>query len=520
MAGNMVPIPPGTLLKMQHSDWGAEQDWSKVTPAEEMGRQEAAYQGNFKPSLQRTDPREPDHNVRVNLCEPIVSTGVNFLLGEEVTFEVTDGDDGAQDWLDQALAAQPHGKMPTLTGHEINTAVFGHGFLNLVPDDPQTKPYPRLAPLNPQQMRVEVDPTDYGKATAYEFRFIDLDEETHKTPIWRRKLVVREPNGGGWTIYEQERSVATSGLPEVARLDSPDTLLGWTDMPGSPTDWAYPWPPIQDGPNMVYPNRYWGKADLRLDIIHLNEQLNAALSLYHRIEYFHAHPKVIFFGVRASVIEMATNEAHAIPNANAKVTQLEMQSDLASLQAYIDRLMELVDQLSHVPGLALGRWSGLQAVPSGVALRVRLLPLLQQTYQKRQLREVFYTKLCQRILELGGFGEAREIEVHWPELVPVDSLQEAQTALIWHGLGASRGTLLERGEFDPAVEAEKRAEEDQADAEASARRMASSGLPAMPPEEMPGDQSGQGSGQQAGQPVGEPAQQPAKQPAKQKASAA
>lgn len=483
-----LPLPPSTLFKVQHSQWPDEDDWSKLTPQAIMARQWNAYAGLFKHPLRKTDAREPDHNVIVNLCEPIVSTGIDFLLGRGVTFEVMQPGAGigadpaspdlpdlnAQAYLDATFKAQPLGKLPTLAADEINSGVFGHHFLNLVPDDPDSAPYPGLAVLNPHQMRIETAPNDYRKVVNYEFRFYDLNEQGDD--VERRKLVMRDKESGGWTIIEQERSAGASIQPEV-RV-SLDPNAGWTDLEGSPLSWPYPWPPIHDGPNMVQPNIYWGKADLRLDLIHLNDVINFVLSNMNRIGYFYAHPRDIFFGVRGSDIEVAPNESMTVGNVNAKVVRLQMQGDLAVLGNQVDRLMDHLDTESHVPALALGRLRGYPAVPSGVALRIELNALVQQTYQKRELREVFYTKLCQHILELGGYGTDRKIVIHWPEMLPIDSLVEAQSATLWHGLGVSRATLQEKGEFDPKVEAEKRAAEDAADAQQQQNQQA--GEPTAP----------------------------------------
>lgn len=65
-------------------------------------------------------------------------------------------------------------------------------------------------------------------------------------------------------------------------------------------------------------------------------------------------------------------------------------------------------------------------------------------------------ELNRRLLALGGFGEDKRTVIHWPQLLPADALQEAQTALLQQQLGVSSDTLLQRQGFDPDLEREKR----------------------------------------------------------------
>src|SRR5260370_38965896 len=81
------PLPTQELYEVNQRYWDQGNDWSQVAPGEAMERQDRAYRGTFKKWLRQTDQREMDHNVSDNRCEPIVATGVDFLLGAEGTFE-------------------------------------------------------------------------------------------------------------------------------------------------------------------------------------------------------------------------------------------------------------------------------------------------------------------------------------------------------------------------------------------------------------------------------------------------
>lgn len=505
-----LPLPTGTLYRLPHSMWPDDNDWSKLSDEQRMDRQWKAYRGLFKSPLRRQDPSEPDHNVIDNRCEPIVATGVDFLLGDEVTFEVMDTiqdehgepldvkDERAQEYLDAVLEANT--KMPLLAEEEINKAVFGHGFLKLDPDDPDTAPYPAISILNPQQMSVVTSPYDVRKVTRYAFTYQDVNDQGDE--VIRREVWERASGGSqGWTIREQEQVQAspliTTGMTPTQRaMLLPDT--GWRDFE-APQPWKYPWSPVHDGKNLPEPNSYWGKPDLRLDLIHLNDVLNFLLSNRQRILYYHAHPKDIFFGVHSREIDVTPGGSICIVNPQARVEHIEMAGDLAALTAAIQDIRESMDELSHVPALALGHTANLPGVTSGVAMDVACRPLVAQTKQKRNLRTALYTKLCQHILELAGFGADRKILIHWAEMLPRDDLQDAQTAVTDLQLGVSKDTLQQKRGYKPDVERQKKLEEAEDDAEAMQQQqemLAASGFApvAQPPVGAPGQSTGQVNG--------------------------
>src|SRR5260221_1076614 len=265
------PLPTQELYEINQRYWDQGNDWSQVAPAEAMERQDRAYHGNFKKWLRQTDQRELDHNVSDNRCEPIVATGVDFLLGEEVTFEVMDDsaieengdptdqtDETAQEYLDAVWEANV--KMPTLSEEEINKAVFGHGFIKLIPDDPDMpaapggQVIPSLAVLNPMQMQVKTQPVDVRKVARYAFYYTDVDEQTGAT-LYCRQLTVRLP-GGGWEIHDQVKSGAGTGsdlsvagaLSLLSPQSEQEADKQWVDTKVTP--WSYTWSPIHDGKNL------------------------------------------------------------------------------------------------------------------------------------------------------------------------------------------------------------------------------------------------------------------------------
>ncbi len=525
------PLPTQELYEVNQRYWDQGNDWSQVAPGEAMERQDRAYRGTFKKWLRQTDQREMDHNVSDNRCEPIVATGVDFLLGEEVTFEVMDDtatdengdptdqtDETAQEYLDAVWEANV--KMPTLSEEEINKAVFGHGFIKLDPQDsdmppaPGGQPIPALLVLNPMQMQVKTLPTNIRKVQRYAQYYTDEDDETGAT-IYCRQLTVRLPDGG-WEIHDQVKQgssgsdmTVAGALSLLSPLAEREAEQGWQDVTVEP--WPYTWSPIHDGKNLPSPNSYWGKADLTLDLIHLNDVINFQLSNINSILYHHAHAKPHYFGIHARELQFGPGDSLCIPNIAARVELIQITADgLEQARAYVDDIRLMMDELSHVPSLALGHNAKLPGVPSGVALKVACRPLVSQTLQKRNLRAAVYTKLCQHILEIGGFGADRKVVIHWSEMLPTDELTEAQSAQIWHdSLGVSQDSVQQRGDWDPDVEKAKRAEEDAAAMQQQVQHQAQMAQIAAP---------GQSNGQavDSSQPSQQAGQAPQQQPTKAK----
>lgn len=471
-----VPLPQGTLNQVNRRFWPGEEDTSSLTDSERMERADDAYHGRFKKTHSRTSSTAPDHNVTNNRCAPIVATNVDAMLGDEVSFEVT-SDDGKADkeatqYLEDVWEANV--KMPTLAEYEINSAIFGHAFLRLNPTDEDTAPYPSLSILNSRQMRVEPKPADVRKAQRYIFTYEDVDESGD--PRQCRQVTERQSDGR-WLILDQARAggVGYNLSGALQALPGQDTEAGWEDI-APPTIWNYQWSPIHDVKNLPEPNSYWGKADLTMDIIHLNDVLNFLLSDAKAIIYAQGKPKDIFFGIRAKDLETKADGAICIATTNARVEHIEMTGDLAAIRLYIEDIRESMDELSHVPSVAVGRLKNLPGVPSGVALKVAYQPLVSQVMQKRNLRKTLYTRLCQHILELGGYGAARKITIGWAEPVPSDEFEDSKTAVSDKALGFSDFTLIKRRNGDPDFEREKRQEEAKEAIEAAQEQMAATGM--------------------------------------------
>lgn len=424
-----------------------------------------AYRGEWGAGPLKVRGNQPDDNVRVNRCAPIVDKGVSFLFGKVVKIVIEDldgGSDGAseplQDWLNAAWGDDDD-KMTLLSKLAMNGGICGHTFAKVIPPNPRAgQVYPRVIALDPQTVTVENDPEDCDSVRRYiiEQEAYDPDLQTN---VARRQVIARnDPDGlaaasGGmdsddtWVITTSVRS----GVGGVWRLS------------GEPVVWPYPMPPIVDCQNLPNPNQYWGLPDLTPDLIDMNRMLNFVESNTSRIIKTHAHPWAWASGVDARVLTIEPGEVTGLPHPDAKMGLLEMHGDLHSSMTFAEDLRGNMDEQSRVPAVALGRLKDLpRGTISGVALQLLFQPLIEKTTLKQRLYGRMIRDISRLMLLVGAFPKdviaQVRIEPHWQNLLPIDDLAAAQTALALSQVGVSQQTLLTELGYDPDAEATKTAE--------------------------------------------------------------
>lgn len=394
---------------------------SSLFAADEARRQERiasawrAYYGEAPRPL-KTARGEPDDNVTLNYARLVVDQGVSFLMGRGPTFEVDDERAGA--WLDAVWEANHRAAL--LHHLALNGAIAGQAFLDIsVP----AKGLPRLTATDPQAVTIRHEPDDVDGAVGIEVAWHGIDPITGR-PVARRRLMERK--GAGWSIRDEE-SVGDSALWRLV----------------SSSRWPYPWPPLAWCRNLPAPNSLWGVSDLEPDILGVCRSMDFVLSNMARILRYHAHPRTIGTGFVADTIGGSVDDITVLPSPEARIYNLEMQGDLGSSVELYRRLKEAFHELARSPQVAAGHAEGL-GQSSGVALQVLYQPLVEKTRTKQMLYGDLLAATSRRLLEIGGFGPAVSVRVHWPALLPVDPRAEAETALLHQQLGADPAMLRQR----------------------------------------------------------------------------
>jgi hypothetical protein len=164
---------------------------------------------------------------------------------------------------------------------------------------------------------------------------------------------------------------------------------------------------------------------------------------------------------------MAVDDLTILQSDSAQLQNLEMSSDLSSSLNFAATIRSDMDEQSRVPAVALGRQADLpKGNISGVALTLMFQPLIEKTIQKQRLYGKLVREITRAALVIAGVisldeYEAYAIELRWRNLLPVDDLAAAQTALVHQQLGVSESTLLQQLGYNPDDEA-ARTEKEQA----------------------------------------------------------
>lgn len=425
-----------------------------------------AYRGELQDPL-KVKASQPNDNVKSNRCAPIVDKGVSFLFGQVLKIECGGDNDSydattepdsvlqkMQDFLD-GFWGDDDEKMTLLSQMAINGGVSGQIFCKLIPAQGQMK-YPRLVVLDSQLVRIVTSPDDCSLILAYVIEYPSFAD-------WQKRQIIArvDPDklagiagdydiDDTWTITNYMRRGAVGSWFQVGEIEQ----------------WPYPFAPIFTWQNLPNPNEPWGTPDLSPDIIEMNSVLNFVQSNTSRIIKFHAHPKTYATGLSASQINIGVDDLICLPSPDSKLANLEMTSNLQSSLQFADTIRADMDEQSRVPAVALGRLADLpKGNISGVALQLLFQPLIEKTVQKQRLYGCGIRAISRAALVLGGLltiedHEDYRIDLTWSNLLPIDDLAAAQTALILKQLGVSDSTIMSQLGYDPDSEAEKSADED------------------------------------------------------------
>ncbi len=416
--------------------------------AEQMARAWKAYRGDL-PAPLKIQTGQPNDNVLSNRCGPIVDKGVSFLFGQVLKLSVEGNDAAAQDYLTRAWG-DDDSMMTLLAKLATNGAVCGHAFVKLLPAVKKGDT-PRIVLLDPQTVTVTTDPDDCDVVRAYTITWQGQDAVTGQ-PAQRREISTRlDPDG---------RAGTGGGDDDTWVIASWTQRAGTWQRDGDPVAWPHPWAPIVDCQNLPNPNEYWGTPDLTPDLIEANRVLNFVQSNISRIIKIHAHPWIWGRGFSANQINMTPGQVIILPSERSELMALNAHGDLPASMNFAGNLRSDMDEQSRVPAVALGRLTDLpKGNISGVALQLLFQPLLEKTIMKQRLYGKLIREISKRLLALGGFDYHTHIDLHWQNLLPVDDLAAAQTAMALQHLGVSTQTILSQLGYNPDEEAERTARE-------------------------------------------------------------
>jgi len=276
----------------------------------------------------------------------------------------------------------------------------------------------------------------------------------------------------GWTIYEYVHD----GRKWVLR----------TDLPENPVVWPYELGPIVDWQHLPDPRNYYGKPEMGngLKLLDLQNALNKAASDYKAITRVHAAPRTVATGVRAE--EMAavsgTDNFWAIPDKDAKVYNVEMQSDLSALMNFIRYLGEAFFAQTRTTIIS----GGIDAYKNitNLGIKAAFMDMLAKNAQLQRQYGRGIAEISKRFLMLNGMDYNVKPHIVWATPLPTSDLEETQIAQQQIDMGVlSKETAAGDLGRDWQQETERMANEGDAAQTALDRQMARTPFPFDTPQD-------------------------------------
>jgi Phage portal protein, SPP1 Gp6-like len=426
-----------------------------------------AYRGEL-PDPMKVARDQPNDNVKANRCAPIADKGSSFLFGQVLKIECED-----QILLD-SFWGDDDDKMTTLVKLSMNGAACGQVFVKLVPSQETGIP-PRIVVIDPSLFRIITLPDDCDTIVAY------IIEYPLSSSMQKKQIIARVNTALDVNNISEEDIEDTWNITNYTRQGD----KGYWTQSGAVEVWPYPFPPIFSCQNLPNPNEPWGIPDLSSDLIEMNKVLNFILSNIARVVKYHGHPVTWASGVGSAPLNMSPENMIVFQSDSAKIEKIAAMENFTGMLSVVADLRSDMDEQSRVPAVALGRLVDLpKGNISGVALALLFQPLIEKTVLKQRLYGRLIREVSRAALVLMGTVSVEEyatyqIDIHWQNLLPVDDLAAAQTAMLLSQLGVSQQTLLQQLGYNPDDESEKSQEEDQQKMQAYTRGQA------LPPPQSP-----------------------------------
>jgi len=202
--------------------------------------------------------------------------------------------------------------------------------------------------------------------------------------------------------------------------------------------------------NTAVPFSYAGLSDVE-PLLPLQDELNTRLSdRAHRIT-MQSFKMYLGRGIdNFNQMPISPGRMWSTDNENANVIEFGGDSACPSEDAHLSDLREAMDKASGVTPIAAGAIKGrIGRLTSAAALRVTMLALLSRTEKKRTTYGKGIEQMCELALawldHAGLFHTTpaeREVEIHWPNPLPVNEMERLDEARAKLALGVSAQVVL------------------------------------------------------------------------------
>jgi len=387
------------------------------------------YEGNQWRPLRKTDGI--DHNVIVNLCQQHVDRLVAFLFPQMPGLELRETGQSTEPEKQLRQAWEDVGGARLLTEIALSGALAGHVFTRVIPPDVGRSL--RVINLDPRLVLAYWKSDDVDEVLWYSIEYQGASGK-------KRQDIVRD--GAVWRIVDWEYRREWTRLNEVV----------WTSPLGPVVDWKHL-------PGLF---QFYGRSEVSERQRDVNDKLNLLASDMAKILYYHSSPRTIATGTDdIRPVETGPDRMYQVKNPAARVYNLEMQSDLAAANAFVDFLERQYFSQARVVRLS-GDIRDMQRV-TNLGMRALFLDELAKGTELWRRYEWGIQELSLRMQMLLGLPPVRPV-VHRPDPLPQDPLQTVELMERERALGLmSKEGMAHELSIDYELEQERMLEDDLAE---------------------------------------------------------
>lgn len=337
-----------------------------------------------------------DDNITINVTKQTVDRTLSFLFPDMPILQLDpNGTSPTEIWLNAAFRYNGGAFFLSSLGHK--GALSGHNYVKVLPPVDGSE-FPRMVSMNP------VVPITFWRA------------DDPGIIVWHELR---------WTVGKQEMLQDYINMSDHWIISQWQRATGrgaWSRM-REDIVWDNTIPPIIAWPHMPDPDSYYGKGEISDNSIMLNDSINRVASDIGKILRYHASPRTIAIGVTSAEIKQSgISKLWTIQNENAKVINLEMQSDLASSTAFLQFLNDMFLAQARVV-IMRGTVKDFQRV-TNTGIRAVFLDMIAKNELLRWTYGTGLQNIAQAVLVLGNKTVGQKPTITWTDPLPSDELEE------------------------------------------------------------------------------------------------
>ena len=362
----------------------------------------------YRRGIQKAPIKTPDDAIVINFIGLIVDRSVANLFGKEPAFDLPGESDAPdQQYIDAVWGANR--KQRLLKQLAVYGAEAGTCYVKILPEgaiDKRGTLVPRLVALDPATVSMDTLPEDCETVIRYTITYSVHDRITGKDKAIKQ-------------VFEQDAETEYWNITDLVSINGARWDVVDEDI------WQYNFPPIVHWQNLSEPGAVYGRPDITRDLIDLQDKINFVSSNTAKIIKYHAYPKTWASGFTHSErVTWGVDDMITTTDPNAKIANLEMQSDLGSSLSFIKYLRQAMFDVSR--SVDIDSMTDKLGSLTNFGLRVLYQDALSKTDEKRGLYGEAIVEINHRLLELAGASDTDGGVVVWQDILPVNEIESSQ----------------------------------------------------------------------------------------------